>query len=45
MRENLEEEAIIMKDVPGWKVKNMKTLTFLISFTFLENIYFEQTNT
>lgn len=21
LRENLEEEAIIMKDVPGWKVK------------------------
>lgn len=21
LRENLEEEAILMKDVPGWKVK------------------------
>lgn len=21
LRENLEEEAVIMKDVPGWKVK------------------------
>lgn len=22
LRENLEEEAVLMKDVPGWKVKN-----------------------
>lgn len=24
LRENLEEEAILMKDVPGWKVKSNK---------------------
>ena len=24
LRENLEEEAIIMKDVPGWKVGAMQ---------------------
>lgn len=27
LRENLEEEAIIMKDVPGWKVKRIRDFT------------------
>lgn len=27
LRENLEEEAIIMKDVPDWKVGPQQTLT------------------
>lgn len=27
MRENLEEEAIVMKDVPGWKVGKAEAFT------------------
>lgn len=29
LRENLEEEAIVMKDVPGWKVGKLKALTYM----------------
>lgn len=30
LRENLEEEAVIMKDVPGWKVKAQASFWSLI---------------
>lgn len=29
LRENLEEEAVLMKDVPGWKVKEGCELSLL----------------
>lgn len=28
MRENLEEEAIVMKDVPGWKVGKIEAFAY-----------------
>lgn len=34
LRENLEEEAVIMKDVPGWKVKKHSGCYMLLCVMF-----------
>lgn len=40
LRENLEEEVVIMKDVPGWKVRSKKKNQLLLLIHYFLVIYY-----